>query len=165
MFIQDSPTNGTYTWIYKYMYGSPTITSINALFIQNPIKSCSATWILLMWWQIPVTRSERSLLDTTRSLKLLPCSTPWLTLHSPYLLWLRVMDVSGSSTLSPSISPMFQTFEKSSDWKDEQTFYPLRSMDRTWLISREIAKWSKSNHRWLDLPIWRCPWQTRTSTC
>ena len=55
--------------------------------------------------QIPMTRSERFLLDTTRSLKSLSSSTPWLTLHSPYLPRIRDMDVSGCSTFSPSISP------------------------------------------------------------
>ena len=38
-----------------------------------------------MWWRTRMTMSERSLLATIRSVKSLPCSIPWLTLHSRYL--------------------------------------------------------------------------------
>ena len=94
-----------------------------------------------MLWRTPMTKSKRSLLATTRSVKSLPCSIPWRTLHSRYLRRLRVMDVSGSSPHTTSISPMSWIFEKSSVWKDEQSFYPLRSMDRTWLMSLKIANY------------------------
>ena len=61
-----------------------------------------------------MTRKWQSLLDTIRSVKSLPCSTPWPTLHFPYPRKLRVMDESRSSPHTPSISPMPQTSEKSS---------------------------------------------------
>ena len=76
---------------------------------------------------------------------------------------LRVMGVSESSSHTPSTSPMLQIFEKSSVWKDERSFYSLRSMDRTWLISLEIAKWSTCTRRSCDPPIWRLPTRTTIS--
>ena len=112
MFIQGSSTNGSFSWIYPYKYRNPTITSITVLFKQNPIKSYSTTWILPMWWQIPMTRSEQFPLDTTRSLKSLSSSTQWQMLHSPNLPRIRVRSVSGPSSLSPFISPLPRTFEK-----------------------------------------------------
>ena len=61
----------------------------------HPIKAFSTMWIQLMWSQTWMTRSEQSLLVTTRSVKLLPSSTPWLIIpRSPYLPRLRVMGVS-----------------------------------------------------------------------
>ena len=110
---------------------------------------------MMMMWQF--------LLDTTRSLRSLPSSTQWLIPGSRHLQRLRVLGVSGFNPHIPLISHMLQIFEKSSVWKDEQTFYPLRSMDRTWLISLEIAKWSRCIHRLLDPPIRRLP--TGISKC
>ena len=40
---------------------------------------------------------------------------------------------------------------------DERSFCLLRSMVRTWLISREIAKWSRSTRRLCDHRTWRLP--------
>ena len=161
MLIQGLLTNGTFERIDPYKYRNPTITSITVLFTSNP--SYSKTWILLMWSRTRMTRSKRSLLVTTRSVKSLPSSTPWLIPRSPYLRRHRVMGVSGSSSPTPSFSPMPQIFEKFSVWKGEQSFCLFRSVDRTWLISREIAKWSKCIHCWSDPPIWRL--RTRTTIC
>ena len=119
-----------------------TQPSLSSLSCFDQIKSYSPTWILLMWSRTQMTRSKRSLLVTTRSVKSLPCSTPWLILRSRYLRRLRVMGVSGLSSPTPFISPMLEIFEKSLDWKGEQSFYLLRSMAQMWLISLEIAKWS-----------------------
>ena len=105
----------------------------------------------------------QSLLDTTRSLRSLPSSTQWLIPGSRYQRRLRVMGVSGFNPHIPLISPMLRIFEKSSVWKDERSFNPLRSMDKTWLISLEIAKWSRCIHRLLDPPIRRLP--TGISKC
>ena len=119
-------------------------------------------WILSMWWWTPMTKSKRSLLATTRSVKSLPCSIPWLTLHSRYLRRFRVMDVSGFSLLIQSISALLLIFEKSSVWRDEGSFYLLRSMDRTWLISQNRQLY-RCIYRWCNPPIWRFP--TRTAIC
>ena len=125
-----------------------TQPSLPSLSCSHPIKSCSTTSILRpMWSQTPMTRRQQSLLDTTRSVKSLPSSTPWLILCSPYTRRLRVMVVSGSSHLIWFISPMPRIFERSSSWKGVSSFYLIPSMDRTWLISREIAKWFKCIHR------------------
>ena len=99
--IQSSPTSTTFERNSPNKYRNPTITSITVLFRQNTIFSCSTTWILrLMWSRIPMTRSERYLLVTTRSAKPLPYSIPRLILHSPYLPRIRVTDVSGFNPLT-----------------------------------------------------------------
>ena len=123
----------------------PTRTSIGtqpslpSVSYSDPIKLCSTILILSMWWRTRMTMSERSLLATIRSVKSFLSSIPWLTLYSRYLRRLRVLDASGFSRLKQSISPMFQIFEKSSVWRDEGSSYLLRSMERMWLISLEIA--------------------------
>ena len=90
----------------------------------------------------------------------MPSSTPWLIPRSPYLPRHRVMVVFEFSSPTPSISPMLEIFEKSLDWKGERSFYLPHSVDRTWLISLKIAKWSKCIHRWRDPPILRLPIKT-----
>ena len=92
-----------------------TQPSLPSLPYSHPIKAFSTTWILLMWSRTRMTRSKRSLLVTTRSVKSMPSSTPWLIPRFPYLRRLRVMGVSGLSSPTPSISPMLEIFEKSLD--------------------------------------------------
>ena len=153
MLIQGSLTNGTFEWTNPYKYRNPTITSFSILFRPYQVMLNNVN-------SINVVTNTNDEMATTRSVKSLPCSIPWLTLHSRYLRRLRVMDVSGSSLHTTSISPMSWIFEKSSVWKDEQSFYPLRSMDRTWLMSLKIAKWSKCIYRWPVPWIWRLPTRT-----
>ena len=131
--------------------------SLSSLSCSDPIKSYSTTWILLMLSRTRMTRSKQSLLVTTRSVRSLPCSTPWLIPRSPYLRRLQDMEISGTNSLIPWISPMSRIFERSSVYKNVWSFHLLSSMGRTWLISREIAKWFKCIHRWCDPPIWRLP--------
>lgn len=142
MLIWGSHTNGTFEWIKPYKYRNLYITSITVLFRLTLL--CSTTCTRLMWSQ---TR-RRGANDSH-----------WI-LPSRFLLRLRVMDVSEFNPLIPSISLMLRTFKRSLDWKDERSFSPLRSMDRMWLISREITKWSKCIHRWYVPLIWRLPTRT-----
>ena len=69
-------------------------------------------------------------------------------------------DASGFSHLIQLISELPQIFEKSSIWKDTRSFYLLRFMDRTWLISHKIAKKNRRIHRWSNSPIWILPTRT-----
>ena len=131
--------------------------SLSSLSCSDPIKAFSTTWIQLMWSPTPMTRSKQSLLVTTRSVRSLPCSTPWLIPRSRYLRRLRDMEISGTNPLIPWISPMSRIFERSSVYKNVWSFHLLSSMGRTWLISREIAKWFKCIQRWFVPPIWRLP--------
>ena len=112
-----------------------TQPSLPSLPYSHPIKAFSTTWIQLMCSRTRMTRSKQSLLVTTRSVKSLPSSTPWLIPRSPYLRRLRGMDISGFSRPTPSFSPMPQILEKSPICQDEESFYLLRSMGGTWLIS------------------------------
>ena len=119
---------------------NPTIPSMTVLLRPNLVMFNNVDMINV------VTNSndeERTIpLGTTRSVKSLSSSASWLIQRSRYLRRHRVMGVFGTSLLTPSITPMLRTFEKSSVWKDEQSFYLLCSMDQTWLISLEIVKWS-----------------------
>ena len=74
-----------------------TQPSLPSLSCSDPIKAFSTMWILLMCSRTRMTRSKQSLPVTTRSVKSLPSSTPWLIPCFPYLRRLRVMDISGCS--------------------------------------------------------------------
>ena len=119
MNIQGSPSNGRLNGSTQTSIG--TQPSLPSFF--DPIKPCSPTWILPMWSPTPMTRSERFPLDTTRSVKSLPSSTPRLMiLRSPYLLRPWIMGISRSSPHIPSILLMPRIFLNSSVWKGERSF-------------------------------------------
>ena len=101
-----------------------------------------------MWRGTTMTRKWRFFLVSTRSVKSLPFWIPWRIPHSQYLQWLQVMVVFISNLNILSISPMFRICDRYLDWEIKRSYYLLHSMDRTWLISLEIAKWSKCTHRW-----------------
>ena len=120
-------------------------------------------WTQPMWWGTTMTRKWWFLLVSTWSAKSLPFWIPSRIPHSQYLQWLQVMVVFISNLNILSISPMFRICDRYLDWEIKRSYYLLHSMDRTWLISLEIAKWSKCIHRWCDPPIW---WlRTRTTIC
>ena len=122
-------------WIRTSIATQPSLPSLSC---SHPIKACSTTSILPMWSPTPMTRSERFRLFTTRSVRSLPSSTSWLMIpRSPYLPRPRVICVSGSSHLTPSISPMLELFEKSSDWRayHHSTWF-LLWIERDWYHSK-----------------------------
>ena len=60
-----------------------------------------------------------------------------------------------------SISTKATEIRKAIGLEGRTVFYLLRSMDRTWLILREIVTWPNCIHRWSDPTIWSLPQPTR----
>ena len=163
--IQGLPTNGTFEWINWYKCCNPCITSITVLFRPNQVMfnnvdsttnvghkhqwqgSDSPSWILYdRWNHCHAQHHDPHYI---------------FHIHESFELWMNQDPV-------PILHPFHlcpRHLRNPRIWKDERSFYLLRSMDRTWLISLEIAKWSKCIHRWSVPPIWRCPRPTRPTTC
>ena len=131
MLIQGSPTNGTFTWINPYKYKNPTITSMTVLFRPKEAKA--------MFNNVDTTNVITNSNDETVTIPpgyytlseiIALLNTMTHTLF-PYQRMPQVMVVSGFSPHIPLISRMHLTYVRSSVWKDEQSFYLLRSTVRT----------------------------------
>ena len=137
ILIQGSLTNGTFKKINPYKYRNPTITFFTVLFRPNQV----------MFNNIDSFNVVRITNDKKRRIPIGYYSIGEIIAmlntmtDTPFSISNEASskDVFGFSHLIQLISALPQIFEKSSIWKDLRSFYPLRSMDRTWLISHKIV--------------------------
>ena len=129
MLLHVSPTTVTFKWINQYKYRNPTITSMTVLFRPNQVMfdNVDSTNVVTNTNGEEMTIPPRYY--SIGEISVILNTITDITFSTSTRL--RVIGVSESSSHTPSISPMLQIFERSSVWKDERSFYLLRSMDRT----------------------------------
>ena len=129
MLIKGTRLNGSFSWVNLYKYKNPYITSITVLFTSNQgmLNNVDSTNVVTNsndeeltippgYYTIgQIIAILNTMTDTTFSLST-KASSYGCILSSPHI---------------PSISPILRIFENSLVWKGEQSFYLLRSMNRT----------------------------------
>ena len=129
MLIQDSPTNGTFTWINQYKYWNSNSISMTVLYRPNPVMFITIDTTNLVTNTITRCPAKPPGYNTIcEIIAILNTMT-----DTSFSISIKAHDIRVPRILSPHSIDLLNTpdIRKLSVWKDVRTLYLHRSMDRT----------------------------------